>query len=38
MTDGGFKKRGVLFCPEDAVNGDPVVMNYLRPYSKRLYV
>ena len=36
MTDGGFKKRGVLFCPEDAINGDPVVMNYLRPYLEEI--
>ena len=32
MTDGGFKKRGTLFCPEDAVNGDPVVLQYVRKY------
>jgi len=32
MTDGGFKKKGTLFCPEDAVNGDPVVLQYVRKY------
>jgi len=32
MTDGGFKKRGILFCPEDAVNGDPIVLQYVRKY------
>jgi ribonuclease BN (tRNA processing enzyme) len=32
MTDGGFKKKGALFCPEDAVNGDPVVLQYVRKY------
>ena len=32
MTDGGFKKRGVLFCPEDALNEDPIVLGYVRPY------
>ncbi|MFH0754179.1 MAG: MBL fold metallo-hydrolase [Candidatus Omnitrophota bacterium] len=36
MTDGGFKKRGVLFCPEDAVNGDPVVLNYVRAYLDKI--
>lgn len=30
MTDGGFKKRGVLFAPEDALENDPVVLRYLR--------
>lgn len=32
MTDGGFKKRGTLFCPEDALNGDPIVLQYVRKY------
>lgn len=32
MTDGGFKKKGTLFCPEDAVNGDPIVLQYVRKY------
>ena len=32
MTDGGFKKRGTLFCPEDAVDGDTVVLKYVRKY------
>ena len=32
MTQGGFKKKGVLFCPEDALNDDPVVFNYIRSY------
>jgi len=30
MTKGGFKKRGVLFAPEDALENDPVVLRYLR--------
>jgi phosphoribosyl 1,2-cyclic phosphodiesterase len=36
MTDGGFKKRGVLFCPEDALSGDTVVLGYLRKYLDRV--
>ena len=32
MTEGGFKKRGTLFCPEDAVSGDPVVMKYVTAF------
>jgi len=30
MTEGGFKKRGVLFCPEDAINEDPIVLKHVR--------
>ncbi|MHC1635384.1 MAG: MBL fold metallo-hydrolase [Candidatus Methanospirareceae archaeon] len=31
MTEGGFKKRGVLLCPGDAISGDdPVVFKHHR--------
>jgi phosphoribosyl 1,2-cyclic phosphodiesterase len=36
MTEGGFKKRGVLFCPEDAINEDPVVLKHARGLIKRI--
>ena len=32
MTDGGFKKRGEVFCPPDAIKGDPVIFQYVRAY------
>ena len=32
MAEGGFKKRGTLFCPEDAITEDPVVLNFARNY------
>lgn len=34
MTDGGFRKKGVLFCPGDALNGDgdSIVLKYVRGY------
>jgi phosphoribosyl 1,2-cyclic phosphodiesterase len=42
MTEGGFKKRGIVFCPADALQEDPVILKYalnfpeaivtLRPY------
>ncbi|HBE44532.1 MAG TPA: MBL fold hydrolase [Deltaproteobacteria bacterium] len=32
MTEGGFKKRGILFCPEDAIQEDPVVLKFARNY------
>ena len=30
MTDGGFEKRGVLFCPRDALETDSILHSYLR--------
>jgi len=38
MTEGGFKKKGVLFAPEDALEGDPVVLRYLRGYLSRIEI
>jgi phosphoribosyl 1,2-cyclic phosphodiesterase len=32
MTDGGFRHRGTLFCPGDALDDDPVVLQYLRQF------
>ncbi|RLB06821.1 MAG: hypothetical protein DRG50_04545 [Deltaproteobacteria bacterium] len=32
MTEGGFKRRGLLFAPQDALSSDPVVLEYLRDY------
>ena len=38
MTEGGFKKRGVLFAPRDALEDDPVVLKYVRNYVERVEV
>jgi phosphoribosyl 1,2-cyclic phosphodiesterase len=38
MTDGGFKKRGILFAPSDALEEDPVVLKYLRDYVERVEI
>ena len=38
MTDGGLKRRGALFAPRDALDEDPVVLHYLRPYLERIEV
>jgi len=38
MTEGGFKKRGVLFAPKDALDEDPVVLKYLRNYVEKVEV
>ena len=36
MTEGGFKKRGRLFCPSDALDDDPVVLKYLRAFPEEI--
>jgi phosphoribosyl 1,2-cyclic phosphodiesterase len=36
MTDGGFRPRGTLFCPSDALDDDPVVLHYLRRFPREL--
>ncbi|MCS7281576.1 MAG: MBL fold metallo-hydrolase [Desulfobacterota bacterium] len=33
MTEGGFRKRGVLLCPKDAIIGEPVIFS---SFSKKL--
>jgi len=36
MTEGGFHRRGRLFCPPDALDDDPVVLNYLRRFPEEI--
>jgi phosphoribosyl 1,2-cyclic phosphodiesterase len=38
MTEGGFKKKGVVFAPEDALGEDAVILRYLRSFPQRLEV
>ncbi len=38
MTEGGFKKRGTLYTPEDALTEDPVVFKYVRSYLSRIEI
>ncbi len=38
MTEGGFKKRGTLFAPQDALSVDPVVLKYVRTYVKAIKI
>ncbi|MDD5347688.1 MAG: MBL fold metallo-hydrolase, partial [Candidatus Omnitrophica bacterium] len=38
MTEGGFKKKGVVFCPQDALEGDPVIFRYLRGFVEKIEV
>lgn len=32
MTGGGFQKRGLVFAPADALEGDPVILKYVRSF------
>ena len=36
MTEGGFRRRGRLFCPSDALDEDPVILNYVRQFPQEL--
>ena len=36
MTDGGRKKRGVVFAPNDALDQDPVILSYLRSFPEKI--
>jgi phosphoribosyl 1,2-cyclic phosphodiesterase len=36
MTEGGFRPRGTLLCPSDALDEDPVVLRYLRHFPREV--
>lgn len=36
MTEGGFRHRGTLLCPSDALDADPVVLHYLRQFPEEV--
>lgn len=36
MTEGGFKKRGTVFVPRDALEEDPVILKYIRNYVEKI--
>src|SRR5580704_19181057 len=36
MTEGGSAHRGRLFCPSDALDEDPVVLQYLRRFPQEV--
>ena len=38
MTEGGFRKRGILFAPADALEEDPVVLRYVRDYVEKVEI
>ncbi len=38
MTEGGHEHRGTLYAPSEALDGDPIVMRYVRRYVGRIEV
>ncbi|HZZ66069.1 MAG TPA: MBL fold metallo-hydrolase [Candidatus Baltobacteraceae bacterium] len=38
MTSGGFRRRGVLLAPHDALEGEPVVLPYARRFVERVEI
>jgi phosphoribosyl 1,2-cyclic phosphodiesterase len=38
MTEGGLKKRGILFAPADALEEDPVILKYVMGYVEKVEV
>ena len=38
VTEGGRRKRGTVFAPADALNQDPGILSYLRPYPKNIEI
>lgn len=38
MTEGGFKKRGIVFCPADAVREDSVILSHEINFPKEIEI
>ncbi|MDD2679265.1 MAG: MBL fold metallo-hydrolase [Candidatus Omnitrophica bacterium] len=38
MTEGGFKKRGVVFCPADALNADSIILKHAVNFPERIEI
>jgi phosphoribosyl 1,2-cyclic phosphodiesterase len=38
MTSGGFRKRGILLAPQDALEGEPTVLPYAQRFLERIDV
>jgi len=36
MTEGGFKKRGIVFVPQDAVNVDSVILEHTQKFPEKI--
>ncbi|MFH1896749.1 MAG: MBL fold metallo-hydrolase [Candidatus Desantisbacteria bacterium] len=38
MTNGGTLRKGTLFCPQDALDRDPIVFEYIRHYIENIEI
>jgi len=38
MTEGGFKKRGVVFCPADTINEDSVILRHVMGFPEKIEI
>jgi len=38
MTDGGFKRRGQVFAPREALEPEPVILPYVRGYCEQIHI
>lgn len=38
MTNGGFKKKGIVFAPSDALDSDPVILHYFRDHINKIEI
>ena len=38
MTEGGFKRRGVLFLPKDCINQEPILLNHTRNFVEKIEI
>jgi len=38
MTEGGFKKRGLVFCPRDTIEEEPIILKHTRTFPQRLEI
>jgi phosphoribosyl 1,2-cyclic phosphodiesterase len=38
MTNGGHKKKGILFAPSDAIDDDPVVLTHFQNHLERIII
>ncbi len=38
MTEGGFKKKGIVFCPEDAIEDDAVILRYTKTFPEKIEI
>ena len=38
MTNGGFKKKGMVFAPSDALNSDPVILKHFMEYVDKVEI